>query len=165
MSNLSEVKPLLEFLSNHKYKNLHTRKTKQVKKEKVLKHLHGVKLTDINIISGYFCGLLTNSKLSEIEYEIDHKGTVEVISAIGITKREALEYIDDEKNIVMTRASADQKPVKWSPKYKKNNFYLRRSSKKIVTPAAKKSVSNGILSSKFVETMAEWNLSIIEGQK
>ncbi len=163
MYNLSAVTPLLEFLKSHKYQNLHTRKTKQVNKEKVLKHLHGVKLTNTNIISGYFCGLLTNSKLSEIEYEIDNKGTVLVKSSIGITKPEALKYIDSERNTIMKRI--DQKPNNWSPKYLKNNFYLRRFGKKTPTPAADKAVSNGILSNKFVITMAEWNLSIIEGQK
>jgi len=156
MYSSSEVSPLLVFLKDHKYKNLHTRKNKQVKNKKVLKHLHGMKLKSAKIISGYFCGCLSNSKLAEIEYEIDHTGTVKVKATIGITKPQALKCIDDERKTVMKRVISA--PIRWSPKYLKNNFYLRRSVNTTVTSAANKAVKNGILSSKFVKIMASWNL-------
>jgi hypothetical protein len=163
MNKSSAVTPLFEFLTDHKYKNLHTRKTKQVNKIKVLKHLHGIKLSSTNIISGYYCGLLTKSKLAEIEYEIDHKGTVLVKFVKGLTKTEALEYIDGERKNLM--AKIEQKPSNFFPKYKKNNFYLKRSANNTLTASANKAVSNEVLSNKFVNTMAKWNLSIIEGHK
>jgi len=158
-----EVTPLFEFLTNQKYNNLHTRKNKQVNKKKVLKHLHGIKLIDNNTITGYFCGFLINSKLAEFEYEIERTGTVLVKYKKGITKPQALEYLDKERKNVMEKIILS--PINGYPKYLKNNFYLRRYNKSILKPAANKAVSDGVLSTRFVETMAQWNLSIIEGRK
>lgn len=125
--------------------------------------MHGIKLININTVTGYYCGFLVNSKLAEFEYEIECTGTVLVKYKKGITKSQALEYIDKERKNVMKKITPG--PINGNPKYLKNNFYLRRYNKSILKPAANKAVSDGVLSTRFVETMAQWNLSIIEGRK
>ena len=74
MDSNVQFKPLLKYLTNHKYNNLHTRRAKQVNNNRVLKHLHGMKLINKSTISGYFCGQLKkySTALLEIEYEIDN---------------------------------------------------------------------------------------------
>ncbi len=159
-----QFKPLLKYLTNHKYNNLHTRRAKQVNNNRVLKHLHGMKLINKSTISGYFCGQLKkySTALLEIEYEIDNTGTVLIKARTGLNEPQALQYIDDEINAVMKRVN---EPVSnFTPKYKKNNFYLRRRKDTDLTPAASKTITNGVLTSKFVNTMASWNLSVIEGR-
>jgi len=159
-----QFRPLLKYLTDHKYNNLHTRKTKQVNNERVLKHLHGMKFDTKNTISGYFCGQLKKGSIAllEIEYEIDNTGTVLIKARTGLNEPQALQYIDEEINSVMKRV---YDPVSnFTPKYKKENFYLRRRKDTDLTPAASKAITYEILTSKFVNTMASWNLSIIEGR-
>lgn len=165
MYSAIQFRPLLKYLTDHKYNNLHTRKPKQLNKKRVLKHLHGMKLRDKSTISGYFCGQLKKNSTAvlEIEYEIDITGTVLIKARKGLTELQALQYIDDEINAVMKRVND---PISnHAPKYKKNNFYLRRRKETNLTPAASKAITNGELTSKFVNTMATWNLSVIEGHR
>lgn len=162
MSNL-DTPALFNYLNNHKYQNLHTRHTKQVNKQRVMKHLHGMKLINKNLIAGYFCGPIKNSSISEIRYELDDKANITVTLNRGLNKREALEYLEKEFKRIESRT--DDTDVTWSPKYLKDNFYLRRSNSTIVTTAGRKAVARNILTDNFVKTMASWNLRVTEGNK
>lgn len=152
---------IFNFLSNHKYQNLHTRKTKQVNKKRVLKHLHGMKWENKDLILGYFCGPIEGSIISEIQYGLDSAGVITVTISQGIDKKEALDYINKEFPRIKNRTI--EKQGGFYPKYSKGSFYLRRSSSQKITTSGEKAIRLQHLTSNFVKTMASWNLCIIEG--
>lgn len=159
--NFSNPNNLFNYLNAHKYKNLHTRHTKQVNKQRVLKHLHGMKWKNKDLIEGYFCGPITLTGISEIQYELDSNGVITVTVHQGMNKKQALEYIVKEFSRIQSRTT--QGPITYFPKYSKNNFYLRRSSSTTVTVSGRNAIGPNSLTSDFVNKMASWNLSIIQG--
>ena len=111
-------------------------------------------------------GQRTHSSNQEIRYKIDAKGQVDVIYASGFTDpiNGPLDYLDDMKSEIMERVGASLPPGVF-PKRSTGQIYLRRSQTGgSISPAANHAIRTNLISARFAQQMAQWNLQIIQGQ-
>lgn len=156
--SIAEYSDLEMYIRASSYRNMHTRKTRQKNKKKVLKHLNAVKRTPSTIL-GHVCGPEV-----EIVYEITASATGAQVnlhsSSIGI--QAGYSYMEKVLREIMARVAQGHSTfrVRRTP----GHFYLRRDNNTSLSGAAREAVAQNLLSDEFVTQAAKWKLKVIRGR-
>ena len=136
-------------------RNLHTRHMCQRNNQRVIEHLHGMKLIN-GVIHGYM--LLVGGR--EFQYSIDRQGRVSFSNLLNITITDARSYLRRRRNIIMNRVHQGFYN-NFRPRYTRGRAYLKRGYG--ITSTGVHLVAYGICSQNFVSTLARWEIGFFTG--